>query len=133
MRTNYSNPPAHGGQLVAAVLGNPELRQLWEQELGAMRERIKAMRASFNLFLAELSAANTTTFGALLGVFLLGVLTRGVREREAIAGVLVGLSVICYVRFETNIAWTWYVLIGTTATFAVGYLASLGRSHATTD
>src|SRR6202035_2226968 len=44
VRTNYSNPPAHGGQLVAAVLGTPELRQLWEQELGAMRDRIKAMR-----------------------------------------------------------------------------------------
>ncbi|HEX7053727.1 MAG TPA: amino acid aminotransferase [Burkholderiales bacterium] len=44
VRTNYSNPPSHGGQLVAAVLGNAELRALWESELGAMRERIKQMR-----------------------------------------------------------------------------------------
>ena len=44
IRTNYSNPPTHGGAIVAAVLGNPELRALWEQELGEMRVRIKAMR-----------------------------------------------------------------------------------------
>ncbi len=44
IRTNYSNPPTHGGAVVAAVLNNPELRALWERELGAMRVRIKAMR-----------------------------------------------------------------------------------------
>ncbi len=44
IRTNYSNPPTHGGAVVAAVLGSPELRALWEKELGEMRERIKAMR-----------------------------------------------------------------------------------------
>src|SRR5438477_6472114 len=44
VRTNYSNPPGHGSQLVAAVLASPELRAQWEQELGAMRDRIKRMR-----------------------------------------------------------------------------------------
>ena len=44
IRTNYSNPPTHGGAIVAAVLANPELRALWEKELGEMRVRIKAMR-----------------------------------------------------------------------------------------
>ena len=44
IRTNYSNPPTHGGAIVAAVLANPELRVLWEKELGEMRVRIKAMR-----------------------------------------------------------------------------------------
>jgi aromatic-amino-acid transaminase len=44
VRTNYSNPPTHGGQLVATVLATPQLRSLWERELGGMRERIKAMR-----------------------------------------------------------------------------------------
>ena len=44
IRTNYSNPPIHGGAIVAAVLGNPELRAIWEKELGEMRVRIKAMR-----------------------------------------------------------------------------------------
>ena len=44
IRTNYSNPPTHGGAIVAGVLGNPQLRALWEQELGEMRTRIKEMR-----------------------------------------------------------------------------------------
>src|SRR3954470_24017996 len=44
VRTNYSNPPTHGSQLAAAVLNSAELRALWEQELGAMRDRIKRMR-----------------------------------------------------------------------------------------
>ena len=44
VRTNYSNPPTHGGDIVARILATPELRTLWEQELGAMRERIQAMR-----------------------------------------------------------------------------------------
>ena len=46
VRTNYSNPPTHGGDIVARVLTTPELRALWEQELGGMRERIKQMRAA---------------------------------------------------------------------------------------
>ena len=44
VRTNYSNPPTHGGQIVATVLASPELRALWEKELGQMRERIREMR-----------------------------------------------------------------------------------------
>ncbi|WP_048440815.1 amino acid aminotransferase [Caenimonas sp. SL110] len=46
IRTNYSNPPIHGGQVVAMVLNTPELRALWEKELAAMRTRIKQMRVS---------------------------------------------------------------------------------------
>ncbi|MBP6727474.1 MAG: aspartate/tyrosine/aromatic aminotransferase [Thauera sp.] len=46
IRTNYSNPPIHGGAIVAAVLNSPELRQMWEDELAGMRERIRAMRTS---------------------------------------------------------------------------------------
>jgi aromatic-amino-acid transaminase len=44
VRTNYTNPPTHGCQIVATVLGNPQLRGLWDRELGAMRDRIKEMR-----------------------------------------------------------------------------------------
>ncbi len=44
IRTNYSNPPTHGGAIVTAVLSTPALRAMWEKELGAMRMRIKAMR-----------------------------------------------------------------------------------------
>jgi len=44
VRTNYSNPPTHGSQLAATVLASPELRAMWDQELGAMRDRIKSLR-----------------------------------------------------------------------------------------
>jgi aromatic-amino-acid transaminase len=44
IRTNYSNPPVHGGQVVGTVLSSPELRQVWEDELAGMRVRIKEMR-----------------------------------------------------------------------------------------
>ena len=46
IRSNYSNPPTHGGAVVAAVLASAELRQMWEAELLGMRERIKTMRSS---------------------------------------------------------------------------------------
>ncbi|HWB82697.1 MAG TPA: sodium:solute symporter [Bryobacteraceae bacterium] len=63
--------------------------------------------------------------GALLGVFLLGVLTKKPRQAAAIVGATAGIMVILWVRFYTPIAWTWYVLIGTTVTFAAGWIASL--------
>ncbi|AMP03758.1 aromatic amino acid transaminase [Collimonas pratensis] len=44
VRTNYSNPPIHGGQVVATALASPELRKLWEEELAGMRLRIREMR-----------------------------------------------------------------------------------------
>jgi aromatic-amino-acid transaminase len=47
VRTNYSNPPTHGGKVVAAVLTDPELRALWERELAQMRNRIHSMRLQF--------------------------------------------------------------------------------------
>lgn len=57
IRTNYSNPPTFGAQVVATVLTTPALRTLWEQELGAMRERIMAMRG---LLVGKLTAAGVT-------------------------------------------------------------------------
>ena len=47
IRTNYSNPPTHGATVCANVLNNPDLRAMWETELGEMRVRIKAMRSAF--------------------------------------------------------------------------------------
>ncbi|RHW21065.1 aromatic amino acid transaminase [Pseudomonas jilinensis] len=57
IRTNYSNPPTHGAQVVAKVLTNPELYSLWEQELAEMRVRIKAMRQAL---VEKLQAAGVT-------------------------------------------------------------------------
>jgi SSS family transporter len=64
-------------------------------------------------------------YGALLGVFLLGMLTRRVGEGAAMVGMTASLLVMAYVKVATPIAWTWYVLIGTSATVLVGLLASL--------
>jgi Na+/proline symporter len=63
--------------------------------------------------------------GALLGVFLLGILTKRPGERAAIAGVVAGVSVILYVVLRTPIAFTWWVLIGTVVTFSAALMASL--------
>ncbi|MBO9686159.1 MAG: aspartate/tyrosine/aromatic aminotransferase [Mitsuaria chitosanitabida] len=54
IRTNYSNPPTHGAQVVATVLSTPALRAQWEEELAGMRVRIKQMREAL---VAELKAA----------------------------------------------------------------------------
>ena len=63
-------------------------------------------------------------YGALLGVFLLGLLTTRTGERAAMIGMSFGLSVMLYVKFQTSVAWTWYVLIGTTVTFLTALVAS---------
>jgi aromatic-amino-acid transaminase len=61
VRTNYSNPPTHGGAVVAAVLASPELRKQWEDELAGMRVRIREMRTSLVEKLAARGVA--TDFG----------------------------------------------------------------------
>jgi SSS family transporter len=66
----------------------------------------------------------SVTLGILLGVFLLGVLTKRTGENAAIAGVVAGAAVMLFVKFGTKIPFTWWVSIGSSATFAVGYAAS---------
>jgi SSS family solute:Na+ symporter len=73
---------------------------------------------------AGLSIASVL-YGGLLGVFLLGLLTKRVGERAAITGMVAGLATMYFVKMYTSIAWTWYVLIGTTVTFSMGCLASI--------
>jgi len=64
-------------------------------------------------------------YGALLGVFLLGVLTRRANQVGAMVGMLCGFSTELYLWLKTPVPFTWWVAIGTTVTFAVGYAASL--------
>jgi SSS family transporter len=73
---------------------------------------------------AGLSIASIV-YGSLLGVFLLGLLTKRVGEIAAMCGMVAGLALMLYVRFETTIAFTWYVLIGSAATFGTGMVVSL--------
>ncbi len=64
IRTNYSNPPTHGGAIVAAVLSNPELRKVWEEELAGMRARIRAMRTGLVEKLRDRGVAQDFSFVA---------------------------------------------------------------------
>jgi Na+/proline symporter len=94
-------------------------------------------RRSQSVIVVGLSIASVA-YGALLGVFLLGILTKRATERGAMAGMLVGFCVNMYIwistlvkpgtlplEFTRRIPWTWYVTIGACLTFIVGYLASL--------
>jgi solute:Na+ symporter, SSS family len=67
----------------------------------------------------------SVAYGALLGVFLLGVLTRRANQTGAIVGMLCGFVTELYIWLDTRVPWTWYVGIGTVVTFGVGYGVSL--------
>jgi SSS family solute:Na+ symporter len=67
----------------------------------------------------------SVTLGILLGVFLLGVLTKRPGQNAAVAGVIAGAIVMLLVKFDTVIPFTWWVLIGSAVTFGVGYLGGV--------
>ncbi len=66
----------------------------------------------------------SVAYGALLGVFVLGVLTRRANQRGTTVGMACGLAAEIYVWSATRVPWTWYVVIGSAVTFFVGYVAS---------
>ncbi|HKS76491.1 MAG TPA: hypothetical protein VJQ82_24975, partial [Terriglobales bacterium] len=63
----------------------------------------------------------SVAYGGLLGVFLLGVLTHRATQTGAIVGMVCGFVTELYLWLGTAVPWTWYVAIGTTVTFVVGY------------
>ncbi|HZI19201.1 MAG TPA: sodium:solute symporter [Pyrinomonadaceae bacterium] len=73
---------------------------------------------------AVLSIASFTN-GPILGLFLLGTLTKRVGRGGALCGIIVGVAVMSFVWLRLAVSWQWYVLIGSTVTFAAGYLSSL--------
>ena len=82
IRTNYSNPPTHGAQVVAMVLTTPELRTMWESELAGMRERIKQMRAALQTKLAAAGLKQDMSFiTRQKGMFSYSGLTKQQMER----------------------------------------------------
>lgn len=82
IRTNYSNPPTHGGKVVSMVLNNEELFALWEQELSQMRERIREMRALLVAKLKEYGVTQNFDFVlAQRGMFSYSGLTQAQVER----------------------------------------------------
>ena len=64
------------------------------------------------------------TIGIVLGVFFLGMATRRVGERAALTAFALGLAAMTWVFFATKLAWPWYALVGSGATFAIGIVAS---------
>jgi aspartate/tyrosine/aromatic aminotransferase len=95
IRANYSNPPAHGGEIVATVLSDPDLRTRWEDEVRMMRERINGNRARFVTGLTDAGAPGD--HGPLLrqrGMFsLLGLSEEQVaRLRDEFAIYVVGMG-----------------------------------------
>ncbi len=101
-------------------------------------------RRSQSVIVVGLSIASVA-YGALLGVFLLGLLTKRATERGAMLGMLAGFCVNMYIwistlvkpgtlplEFTRHIPWTWYVTIGSCLTFSVGYLASLAMRENST-
>ncbi|MEK6303449.1 MAG: sodium:solute symporter [Acidobacteriota bacterium] len=76
-----------------------------------------------------LSIASFTN-GPILGLFFLGTLTERVKQAGALAGVTTGIAVMVFVWTGLNVSWQWYVLIGSTVTFVVGYAASLAVDRA---
>ena len=82
IRTNYSNPPTHGAQVVARVLTTPALRTVWEQELAGMRQRIKQMRHALVDKLREAGVAADMSFiTRQRGMFSYSGLTRTQMQR----------------------------------------------------
>ena len=88
-----------------------------------------ASRQSHKVLETGLGLASVA-YGGLLGVFLLGLLTRRARQMGAIAGMLCGLVLNIYIWRWTKVPFTWYVTVGALTTFAVGYLASLVQTDA---
>lgn len=66
----------------------------------------------------------SVAYGAMLGAFLLGVLTRRANQSGAMVGMAFGLATELYLWGWTRVAWTWWVMIGTSVTFSVGWMAS---------
>ncbi|HEX8988983.1 MAG TPA: amino acid aminotransferase [Rhodocyclaceae bacterium] len=104
IRTNYSNPPTHGGAVVAAVLSSPELRQQWEDELAGMRNRIREMRNSLVAKLAAAGAANFDFINVQRGMFsYTGLSVAQVEQLKSDFGIYaVGTGRICVAALNTR-------------------------------
>ncbi len=104
IRTNYSNPPTHGGAVVAAVLSSPELRQQWEDELAGMRDRIRAMRTSLVEKLKAAGAPNFDFINVQRGMFsYTGLTAAQVEKMRAEYGIYaVGTGRICVAALNTK-------------------------------
>ncbi len=105
VRRNYSSPPIFGGQIVARVLGDPQLRKLWESEVAAMRGRILAMRKALHGVLsAKLPSRDLNYFLTQHGMFSYTGLSPAQvdRLREEFAVYLVRSGRVCVAGLNTR-------------------------------
>ena len=105
VRTNYSNPPTHGGRVVVTVLTTPDLRTLWEQELGRMRERIREMRRQLVQKLrVRVPKVDFSFIERQRGMFSYSGLSREqvVRLREEFAVYLIESGRVCVAALNTK-------------------------------
>lgn len=72
---------------------------------------------------------SSITMGGVLGIFLLGIWTTRIRQSAALFGIIAGLLSMLFVHFSADVAWTWYMLIGTAVTVAVGALADVASKR----
>jgi solute:Na+ symporter, SSS family len=107
------------GEVAAtSVMRSRRMTLIWGLVLGAL-----GLVHWGPVLVAGLTIASIT-YGALLGVFLLGTWSPKATERGALTGFVCGIAAMILVRLFTPLAWTWYVLAGTVVTFAIGSLAS---------
>ncbi|MEO8040926.1 MAG: amino acid aminotransferase [Betaproteobacteria bacterium] len=105
VRTNYSNPPTHGGKVVATVLDSAELRAVWERELAGMRDRIRAMRGALVTSLrAKIPQADFQFVLQQRGMFSYSGLTKDQvqRMREEFSVYAIDTGRICVAALNTR-------------------------------
>jgi solute:Na+ symporter, SSS family len=118
-RKQDANAPASSEESKISLGRSRKLTVVWGVVLGLL-----GLIRWGPVLVAGLTIASIT-YGGLLGVFLLGTWNRRANERGALFGFAAGIALMIAVRIYTPLAWTWYVLVGTIVTFAVGSLASL--------
>ena len=89
---------------------------------GAVLVGISMMARNWGEVLEVGLTITTITMGSILGIFLLGLRSTRIPEGAALAGMMAGLVTMLVVHMSGTIAWTWYVLVGTAVTLAVGTL-----------
>jgi solute:Na+ symporter, SSS family len=110
---------ARPGEMAAtSLLRSRRMTLIWGVVLGAL-----GLVKWGPVLVAGLTIASIT-YGGLLGVFLLGTWNKNSNERGALMGFVSGIATMILVRLFTPLAWTWYVLVGTLVTFAIGTAAS---------
>src|SRR6202041_1612176 len=126
--TSIKDLSARRGEVAAtSVMRSRRMTLLWGLVLGAL-----GLVKWGPVLVAGLTIASIT-YGGLLGVFLLGTWNRKANERGALVGFMFGIAAMILVRLFTPLAWTWYVLVGTLLTFALGTLASRFMPDATSE